>query len=141
MMGLVTLGSSIPRFHFFWPPPCSYAGHMPARDGGRPMADVHGERALLNHCDANGLRRAARPTPCNHAYSSTAPLVSGETRPTTPRSPHWDPRLWRGALAGSHSPRREAPSACSHWEAAPLEPCARHFLRGTFLSKIDLNLA
>jgi hypothetical protein len=28
--------------------------------------------------------------------------------------------------------RREAPSACSHWEAAPL-PCARHFLWGTFL--------
>jgi len=25
-----------------------------------------------------------RPTPCNHAYSSTAPLVSGETQPTTP---------------------------------------------------------
>ena len=72
------------------------------------MADVHGERALLNHCDAHGLRRAARPTPCNHAYSSTAPLVPGETRPTTPRSPHWDPRLWRGALAGSHSPARGA---------------------------------
>ena len=47
------------------------------------------------------------------------------------RSPHWDPRLWRGALAGSHSPARGALRA-SHSEAAPL-PCARHFLWGTFL--------
>ena len=43
-----------------------------------------------------------------------------------------------GTLAFGEAPspgptrRREAPSACSHWEAAPL-PCARHFLWGTFL--------
>ena len=43
-----------------------------------------------------------------------------------------------GTLAFGKAPspgptrRREAPSACSHWEAAPL-PCARHFLWGTFL--------
>ena len=43
-----------------------------------------------------------------------------------------------GSLAGGEAPsqsptrRREAPSACAHWEAAPL-PCARHFLWGTFL--------
>ena len=73
-------------------------------------------------------------------FQIAARKASGRTGGAA-RSTHWDPRLWRGALAGSHSPRREAPSACSHWEAAPLEPCARHFLRGTFLSKIDLNLA
>ena len=43
-----------------------------------------------------------------------------------------------GTLAFGEAPspgptrRREAPSVCSHWEAAPL-PCARHFLWGTFL--------
>ena len=43
-----------------------------------------------------------------------------------------------GTLAFGEAPspgptrRREAPSVCSHWEAAPLA-CARHFLWGTFL--------
>ena len=50
MTGLVTLASSIPRFHFF-----GRRQAMPAGDGGRPMADVHGQRVLLNLCDANGL--------------------------------------------------------------------------------------
>ena len=44
-----------------------------AREGWReaPMADVHGERALLNHCDANGLSLStparARTAPCARA--------------------------------------------------------------------------
>ena len=48
-----------------------------------------------------------------------------------------------GTLAFGEAPspvptrRREAPSACSHWEAAPLT-CARHFLWGTFLKEIFL---
>jgi hypothetical protein len=48
-----------------------------------------------------------------------------------------------GTLAFGEAPspgptrRREAPSACSHWEAAPL-PCARHFLWGTFLRGVCL---
>jgi len=38
-------------------------------------------------------------------------------------TPLWDPRLWRGALAGSHSLARGALRGLplvSHWEAAPL---------------------
>ena len=59
MMGLVVLGSSVPRFHFFFVAfvvYCCRRQAMPAGDGGRPMVDAHGERALLDLCDANGLR-------------------------------------------------------------------------------------
>ena len=51
-----------------------------------------------------------------------------------------------GTLAFGEAPspgptrRREAPSACSHWEAAPL-PCARHFLWGTFLCHKNLDFS
>ena len=34
--------------------------------------------------------------------------ASGSTRGAAP-SPHWDPRRWRGAISGSHSPVRGAP--------------------------------
>ena len=64
---VVTLGPSIPRFHFFRP-----RHAMPAGDCGRPMADAHEERALLHLCDANGLRpfytqSRARSAPCAKA--------------------------------------------------------------------------
>ena len=70
MMGLVTLGFSIPRFHFF-----GRRQAMPAGDGGRPMTDVHGERALLNRCDVTGLTLSTRAraccTPCARAARGT----------------------------------------------------------------------
>ena len=105
------------------------------------MCTGSGRCLIIAMLMASVLRRAARPTPCNHAYSSTAPLVPGETRPTTPRSPHWDPRLFGEAPSPGPTRRREAPSACSHWEAAPL-PCARHythFLWGTFLDACSVK--
>ena len=45
-----------------------------------PHLPLFGTRAAR----ARHSGQATRPTPCNHAYSSTAPLVFGETRPTTP---------------------------------------------------------
>jgi hypothetical protein len=76
---------------------------------------------------ATSLSRASR---LEWDFQIAARKASGRTGGAA-RSPHWDPRLWRGALAGSHSPARGALRA-SHSEAAPL-PCARHFLWGTFL--------
>ena len=47
--------------------PCA----MLVRDGGRPMADAHEERALLDLCNAHGLRLSARlaqrSAPCARA--------------------------------------------------------------------------
>ena len=40
-------------------------------------------------------------------FQRAARKASGRTGGAA-RSPHWDPRLWRGALAGSHSPARGA---------------------------------
>ena len=41
-------------------------------------------------------------------FQSAPRKASGSTRGAAP-SPHWDPRRWRGAIAGSHSPARGAP--------------------------------
>ena len=41
-------------------------------------------------------------------FQRAARKASGRTGGAA-RSPHWDPRLWRGALAGSHSAARGAP--------------------------------
>ena len=63
-------------------------------------------------------------------FQTATRKASGSTGARLPRP--------TGSLAGGEAPspgptrQREAPSACAHWEAAPL-PCARHFLWGTFL--------
>ena len=51
MMGLVVLGSSVRRFHFFGRRQAMLVG-----DGGSPMADAHEEKALLGLCNAHCLR-------------------------------------------------------------------------------------
>ena len=66
-------------------------------------------------------------------FQTATRKASGSTGARLPRP--------TGSLAGGEAPspgptrQREAPSACAHWEAAPL-PCARHFLWGTFLALI-----
>ena len=87
MMGLVTLGFSIPRFHFF-----GRRQAMPAGDGGRPMTDVHGARALLNRCDVTGLTLSTRAraccTPCARAARGTFRKLDTETLVVS----HWGER-------------------------------------------------
>ena len=93
-------------------------------------------RASTSH---SAPRSLANPTGKSHSelsagewdFQIAARKASGRTGGAA-RSPHWDPRLWRGALAGSHSPARGALRA-SHSRPSPL-PCARHFLWGTFLA-------
>ena len=71
-------------------------------------------------------------------FQTATRKASGSTGARLPRP--------TGSLAGDEAPspgptrQREAPSACAHWEAAPL-PCARHFLWGTFLLLVVLNAA
>ena len=59
MMGLVVLGSSVRRFHFFGRRQAMLVG-----DGGSPMADAHEEKALLlvfaTHTASDYLPRLAR---------------------------------------------------------------------------------
>ena len=63
-------------------------------------------------------------------FQTATRKASGSTGARLPRP--------TGSLAGGEAPspgptrQREAPSACAHWEAAR-QPCARHFLSGTFL--------
>ena len=50
-------------------------------DGGRPMADAHGERALLDLCNANDLKLSTpsreRSAPCARAAYGQLQLDSG----------------------------------------------------------------
>ena len=50
-------------------------------------------------------RRWTRRSSSERLGQIAARKASGRTGGAA-RSPHWDPRLWRGALAGSHSPAR-----------------------------------
>ena len=77
---------------------------------------------------ATSLSRASR---LEWDFQIAARKASGRTRGARLAHPTGTRAVWRGALAGSHSPARGALRA-SHSEAAPL-PCARHFLWGTFL--------
>ena len=67
MMGLVVLGSSVRRFHFFGRRQAMLVG-----DGGSPMADAHEEKALLGLCNAHRLRLST-PTHNREPYD---PLLS-----------------------------------------------------------------
>ena len=101
---------------FFCFPSCRLVGRYPTGSGARTVV------ASLPLAPPSGRRRGP-------------PRRPREPPPTLPTTRLAHPT---GTLAFGEAPslgptrRREAPSACSHWEAAPL-PCARHFLWGTFL--------
>ena len=74
-------------------------------------------RLATSHSEVRDFRVGASQIPLGNPTGSfsggewdfqrAARKASGRTGGAA-RSPHWDPRLWRGALAGSHSPARGA---------------------------------
>ena len=56
MLQLVILGSNVPRFYFFLAAAAGHDGLVGGGSGGPPTVDAHEERALLDLCNANGLR-------------------------------------------------------------------------------------